>query len=295
MEKNKKQYKFMQLLACIWPVILSLLLQVLIIYAGILLYAVYIVANNIDSILPEDIYGIVLNIAESPKFSLWVSAFWGLANIIVYGLWYRSLKKKEKVYDMEGTIQLSRKIDRKDIALIIILGVCLQFAISLVLTLMSFIFPKTFEVYNKLIESLGMGNSFISLIYTVLMAPIAEELVYRGVVFHKAKKVFPLIIANIFQATFFGIIHMNVVQSTYAFILGLLIGYITLKYNKLWMAILLHFVVNLSGVLISQFSNLQVVTSMNENLISIIYGVLGVVSWVIIFFTLKKLRSVEHS
>ena len=47
----------------------------------------------------------------------------------------------------------------------------------------------------------------------------------------------------------FGIAHMNPIQSTYAFILGLILGYIYYKTGNLLNSILLHLTINSTSVL----------------------------------------------
>ena len=47
----------------------------------------------------------------------------------------------------------------------------------------------------------------------------------------------------------FGIAHMNPIQSTYAFLLGLILGYLYYKTGNLLNSILLHITINSTSVL----------------------------------------------
>ena len=81
-----------------------------------------------------------------------------------------------------------------------------------------------------------------------MLAPIAEEIIFRGITFKLARKFTAKFwIANTIQALMFGIAHGNLVQGTYAFALGLVIGYIYRKFNSLWAAMLAHLTFNFAG------------------------------------------------
>ncbi|MDF2804531.1 MAG: amino terminal protease family protein, partial [Anaerocolumna sp.] len=77
----------------------------------------------------------------------------------------------------------------------------------------------------------------------------SEEFIFRGVTLKKAQKVMPFIGANILQAILFGVYHGNLVQGVYAFILGLFLGFVCYQLQSLLASILLHMVINISGIL----------------------------------------------
>ena len=96
-------------------------------------------------------------------------------------------------------------------------------------------------------EKIGITMFF----YSVLLAPVSEELIFRGVTLRQAKKTLPFWAANIFQAVLFGAFHMNMIQGIYAFCLGLLLGYICEKSGSIYNSIFLHFLFNLFGTVLS--------------------------------------------
>ena len=49
---------------------------------------------------------------------------------------------------------------------------------------------------------------------------------------------------NILQALFFGIAHLNLVQGSYAFLIGLLAGYLVLRCRSIWAGIAFHMLFN---------------------------------------------------
>ena len=88
---------------------------------------------------------------------------------------------------------------------------------------------------------------------TGVLAPLAEEISLRFMVQKGMCRVNEKF-AIFWSALLFGILHMNLFQSTYAFLCGLLICYIYYKTNyNLWYTTIIHIVNNSLAVLITQF------------------------------------------
>ena len=93
------------------------------------------------------------------------------------------------------------------------------------------------------------------IIYTVLLAPIVEELIFRGLIHHYFEKAgLAFWIANLLQAILFGIYHLNLAQGICAGVIGVLIGYVVRKYDTLAAGIALHIVFNMWGYGLMLFS-----------------------------------------
>ena len=93
-------------------------------------------------------------------------------------------------------------------------------------------------------ETLIGGNLWLSLVATVVLAPVAEEFIFRGVVMKKAQKLMPFMVANILQAVMFGLYHMNWIQGVYAFVIGVIFGFTAEYFHSIWVSVLLHALVN---------------------------------------------------
>ena len=75
-----------------------------------------------------------------------------------------------------------------------------------------------------MMERSGIGTNGMVIFATVCLAPIGEELVFRGLTMKYAEKAFGRFwAANLLQAFLFGVIHMNWVQGVYAFFGGLVL------------------------------------------------------------------------
>lgn len=84
----------------------------------------------------------------------------------------------------------------------------------------------------------------ISFVYSVIVAPITEELLVRGFVMKNLCRVSQHF-GIIMSAFFFGVWHENIAQFVLAFCAGCFFGYLTVKHNSLVPSIIAHMAVNL--------------------------------------------------
>lgn len=176
---------------------------------------------------------------------MWLTCVMHISFVLVFGFWYKfGFVKKSK-------IPFKRVYSIRNVACFVVLGFGLQFCISYVLELVNIVFPAVMESYMNLLEMMDIGNSWLTVVVTVCLAPIGEELMFRGVIMSYARKVMPFVWANLLQAALFGVYHMNLVQGVYAFVMGLLLGYLVKKCDSLLASIGVHFAVNASGNLLS--------------------------------------------
>ena len=83
-----------------------------------------------------------------------------------------------------------------------------------------------------------------------VLCPIGEELVFRGVTLKLLKRTgAPFWVCNIIQAFLFALMHFNVIQSTYTFILGIVCGYLVYRFKSVAAGIVTHMVFNILGYL----------------------------------------------
>lgn len=139
-----------------------------------------------------------------------------------------------------------------NIILILVIGVLAQIATDALLTLVEPLIPDTMAQYNEMMQQLS-DTSLISVLSLAILAPIAEEIFFRGVTMEMARRITPQAwVAVVLQAAIFGLAHGNPIQSTYTFLLGLVLGVIALYVGGLPATMLLHFSVNSSSYAASQ-------------------------------------------
>lgn len=89
----------------------------------------------------------------------------------------------------------------------------------------------------------GDTDSFSMFLYASILAPVWEELLFRGYVL-RALRPCGKRFAILGSALLFGLFHGNLLQTPYAVAMGLVFGYMTVEYSIVW-AILLHMFNNL--------------------------------------------------
>ncbi len=90
--------------------------------------------------------------------------------------------------------------------------------------------------------------AFLFVLNITLIAPLAEEIVFRGVILNTLRR-FGDCFALLISSLLFALIHLNLVQIPNAFVMGLVIGYFTLSTGSLWTGVCIH-VLNNSLVLL---------------------------------------------
>ena len=172
-----------------------------------------------------------------------------LANGVTFLLGYLWLQKKKK-----ETSGQERRFSLGAAVKLLAVGVIFQMIVSLLLAGMQVVFPKAMESYAQVLENLGVFAPSVFSVYTVVFAPLTEEMVFRGVTLRILQEELPFAAANVLQAVLFALMHGNLVQSSYAFLAGLLLGTVVKRYGKLSAAIWCHFAVNASGLFLGDIS-----------------------------------------
>ena len=103
---------------------------------------------------------------------------------------------------------------------------------------------SSLEYLNASSANKSTISFIISLVVAGILAPINEEIIYRGVTFNFLEKRVNTKYALIVSSLMFGIIHLSFVQSVYATIMGLISGIVYMKTRKLRWSILIHITIN---------------------------------------------------
>jgi membrane protease YdiL (CAAX protease family) len=135
------------------------------------------------------------------------------------------------------------------------------------------------------IEDASSNSSTISmLLYASFIGPVSEEIIFRGFVMRGFKK-YGARYAVLMSAVIFGMFHGNLIQSIFAGLVGLVLGYTAMKYSIKW-AVLLHIINNfVFGDLLS-----RMLSGMNETMQSVVlYGIEGAfLAGTVILMILRK-------
>ena len=148
------------------------------------------------------------------------------------------------------------RINEYQIFLGLMMGIGCVFLSQLILTIVESIGILNFdnlENYEQLIASMiGQSPTWLVLLAVGIVAPIAEELLFRGLVFHMFNRHVNIKVALVIQGLLFGAFHMNLVQGVYASVLGIVLGIAYILTGNLWIPILMHVVNNTVALLLPE-------------------------------------------
>ena len=123
-----------------------------------------------------------------------------------------------------------------------------------------------------------MGRT-ITVIYGCIIAPMTEELFYRGMllkVFSKADQRF----AVLATALYFGIAHGNVPQFVLGFLAGIFLAHITLKHNSIIPAVIVHMFINTFSTIYGSVNTNSSSTMMIATLILMAAAIFGLAMFI---------------
>ncbi len=131
------------------------------------------------------------------------------------------------------------------------------------------------------------GAFLFELLGPGLFTPVLEELLFRGIVYEEAKEIFSKKVAIIFSAFVFAVLHFNIVQFVYSFLLGIVLILIMEKTKHLYGAILGHIVANMFAVIRNESGMFQDLTVVSAKAVSI-SGILLIIGGIVLLIGLKK-------
>ena len=120
---------------------------------------------------------------------------------------------------------------------------------------------KTFGVDEGFTESIKliMEVPALGIIFFCLIAPIYEEIIFRGMLFGGLRrKGFGFVGAALLSAILFSVMHMNIAQGVNAFFLGLLFALVYEATGNLSAAIMLHMINNIYVISFAEWLDLKV-------------------------------------
>lgn len=196
------------------------------------------------------------------KYALYFTA---LRCAIIIPIYFVMMRKEKKREMSEGTYVHYEKINKAWLLVIIPLGVlaCIGFnnlvmmIAELAQSFINYIIDSfslgieydIFESFDATSNIIYSGGIVLQVITTCIGAPLAEELLFRGLIHRRLRKVLNVVPAMIISSLLFGIIHGNIIQGIYATLIGLICAFVYEKFKNLWAPIILHAAANSFAVI----------------------------------------------
>lgn len=182
--------------------------------------------------------------------------------IVLLDAWKGSAYWKQEVLAKENTM--------KPFVLFSVLCFCMgaQMVNTFWITLLEMLLMPFGKSVMPILESVsGDSSSFSMFLYSAIFASIGEEILFRGYVL-RCLRPYGKRFAILGSAVLFGLFHGNLLQTPYALVMGLVLGYVTAEYSIRW-AVVLHMFNNL---VLAEF-----LTRLTANWSEMAYGTLNLI------------------
>ena len=209
-----------------------------------------------------------------------IDSFW----IYIFIIFYFIFKLRAEIFSIKNDIPEAFSPDiLKTVLVVVILNIFFSYGML--------------YLSNSILDfvpSVNLFNSFLtgSLIATIFISPISEELIFRGVFLNRLQLAVPVVFAVLISSLLFAALH-SFGSIFSAFIFGVCIAILYLKTDNIFVPIFAHFLNNL-------FAEIIVVMDPNKILFTntsvvLVMSILAIVSFVIILIfiigNLKKLNN----
>lgn len=137
------------------------------------------------------------------------------------------------------------------------------------------------EEYQTASNAFYSSTIWVELFGSALVTPFLEELLHRGVVYGRLRRMMGTKASVLLSALLFAGLHFNLVQFIYAFLMGILFALFVEKTGKLYPAIFAHIIANGVAIIRTEtgFLNETVDGSLFAWIVSLVLLIVGV--WVL--------------
>ncbi|MCF0147759.1 MAG: CPBP family intramembrane metalloprotease [Clostridium sp.] len=270
--------------ASIGYLIVALLSQLLVsVIGGVIIGIFYVInemgntTNGMNPVNPDLDSLIQFTLSITNVFLLISSIITVLILFLIYKIRKKNCSEELKIKKTSGF----------NIGFAIILGISCWLFNSGVLSLIdeAGLFSNQFQYMEDILAPLSSGSLTLSIITVGIVAPFAEEFLFRGVIYNTLSKKISVRWAIIIQAVLFGVFHFNLIQGAYATLLGLIFGYVTYKTKSLWPAVIMHMINNL----IATIAPYVLSESFGGTTVYILFAIIGAIGITIgVFLTKSK-------
>lgn len=208
-----------------------------------------IIINYILAFLITIVSSLIYTLLGFDNLSKFVSNYLVYILLIYYILMIIYLYKKNK--------REEQKLNIKNYFGLIVLGISIATIYNMIIFKFS---PLTTKSSTPL---------FLLIISTGIIGPILEEILFRYIFYNRLKKKHTKKTAIIINSIIFGLIHLNLINIIYAFILGIVLNLVYEKYQNIMAPILIHTAGNIIVLFLCEYSPLILVFAIINLIISI--------------------------
>lgn len=260
---------------------------------GIILFLILIITYVTQTIASYLILMLVPNALNQPWY------IWSMTVISLYLVAFPIyLKIMKDIPDFE--VKCEKNYSVSEIVMLVFICLAATYLFNIISVGLNMLIGhlKGSAVINPLETAVNSSNVIYTFIVACIMAPIVEEIMFRKVIINKLVG-FSEKLAIIVSSFTFALFHGNLYQLLYAFVLGVIFAYITIKSGTIKYAVILHIIINTFGSVIFPYLLLnsnEIVAGLTVVIIflSILAGILLFMSnRKVLFPSLKEVPKIE--
>lgn len=107
---------------------------------------------------------------------------------------------------------------------------------------------ESYSEIQKVVYSPSVG---MQLLVFGFIAPVCEEIIYRGLVYKRLREKNSFIKASLLASLIFSMVHGNLVQMLYGFCIGMLLAFLLEKFDNLLAPIAAHILMNVMSIVLT--------------------------------------------
>ncbi|MBP5772694.1 MAG: CPBP family intramembrane metalloprotease [Eubacterium sp.] len=134
---------------------------------------------------------------------------------------------------------------------IIPFAISFMYVANMVVVILEKLIPSIAHSFDETAKAIYGADLWIQIATAVILGPIVEELIFRGLMYIRLKRMFGAGVAAFVTGLVFGLFHMNISQGVYAFIFSYGAIFVYERYKNICAPILFHMAANAISVLVT--------------------------------------------
>ncbi len=210
-------------------------------------YLQYLPEVNGNAISSERMNEIMVEITEMIyPYMTEIAAFSALVSIPFLLIMMNGDKHKEKKLG----VVWSKKAPLLKYGYVAIMGAAFSLGLNNILLLSNL--AEYSESYQETAEMLYAPSFPVQILCVGIVIPIAEELIFRGLIYRRMRQNVSMIQAMIFSSLIFGFYHGNSVQFIFAACAGMILSYVYEKYGSIKASMIGHMLINMMSLVLTE-------------------------------------------
>ncbi len=194
----------------------------------------------------------------------------------------KELKWAKVLSGGDAAVKMERRAKAAEYVLLALFAAVFALAVNMLMVLAGL--TRISESYQE-VAGRQYGVAFgVGLLIYGLISPLAEETVFRGLIYNRMRRYFGKILSVVVCGIMFGVYHGNLVQGIYGCILGIAITYSYEWFGSFSAPVLFHAMANIA-VFIAGYDQVvkgNIVTPLNCGVLAVLAG--------LILYAMKKVR-----